>query len=83
MTDIGYNISEHDARRPNCAGNVDHAVRSPDLTIDDIVSINDVSVTRDRSQADLIEGTERTPLPAGIYECDLAWVLRATRTGSF
>lgn len=34
-----------------------------------------------RSQADLVEGAERTPLPAGIYECELTWVLRATYPG--
>lgn len=42
-----------------------------------------LAIEWDRSQADLVEGAERTPLPAGIYECELTWVLRAIYPGSF
>jgi hypothetical protein len=40
-----------------------------------------LAIEWDRSQADLIEGAERTPPPAGIYESELTWVLRATYPG--
>jgi hypothetical protein len=42
-----------------------------------------LTIEWDRSQADLVGGAGRTALPAGIYECELAWVLRATCPGSF
>lgn len=34
-------------------------------------------------QADLIEGAEPTAPPAGIYEFEFTWVLRATYPGLF
>jgi hypothetical protein len=41
-----------------------------------------LAIEWDRSQADLVEGAEWTPLPAGIYEAEPTWV-RATYPGSF
>ena len=42
-----------------------------------------LAIESDRSQADLVEGAERTPLPAGIYDWELTWVLRATYPSPF
>ncbi|MGH8566106.1 MAG: hypothetical protein ACREXW_19280 [Gammaproteobacteria bacterium] len=42
-----------------------------------------LAIEWDRSQAELVEGAERTPLPAGAYKSELTWVLRATYPGPF